>query len=212
MTSFVARTCLVLALVSASTPSLAADFGVSRVLDLSPERIASFKRTMREFGAHLTVEEAQAAGLDLTFEDVYDSPFVDPLAGGMEEAGAPHAASLAVAGRDLVFEEQFLIAGREGDFEDAAKKWLSRRVKGSDAARSERGSGFAPKFGWSDGPVIGVRKGALSATLGEWGWQVRWSHSLENHPGWVARVSAGVDDGEERIAFTIGRSLLRASR
>src|SRR5688572_7470581 len=136
MSSILRRSLLALALLPAA-PALSADLTnvASRVLDLSPERLASFKQTLREFGGQLTAEEAQAAGLDLTFEDVYDSPFVDPLAPGSDDASIPHEASLAVAGRDLVFEEQFLLEGREDDFEDAAKKWLSRRVKGSDAAR-----------------------------------------------------------------------------
>jgi hypothetical protein len=202
--------CAALAFASAAPSSPAADLA-ERVLDLSPERVAAFKKTLAEFGARRTLDHASAEGLDLAFQDVYDAPFILDDGSTPDNPRWEEGLPLGVTGRDLVAEEQFLIEGREDDVQDAARKWLSRRVKGSDAARSSRGSRLAPKFAWDDGPVVGVRKGPVSATVSEDGWQLRWSRSLPQRPGWVARVSAGVEDGEERVAFSIGRSLLRAA-
>lgn len=207
---------LAAALVLLSAPALgAADLpAVQRAVDLSPERLAAFQRTLSEFGSELTLEHARSAGLDLQFRETYMAPIapLPELGDDSLPAGVwGHALPVGITGRDLVFEEQFLMQGREEDFESAAKRWTSRAVKGSDAAQAERGSRFAPKFGWNDGPVVGFRKGPISASHSPDGWAVRYSRALPRHPGWVARVSAGMDDGHERIAFTIGRSLARST-
>lgn len=208
MPTFVHRSLLLLAFACLAVPASAGELAAAagRALDLTPERLAAFRTTLREFGAHLTVEEAQASGLDMRFEDVYESPFLDRSDDWLTEDVGP----LGPITRDVVAEERFLIEERQDDFEDAAKKWLSRRLKGSDAG-PDHGSRVSPKLGWNGGPVLGVRKGPLSASVGEFGWHVRFTKKLASHPGWVARVTAGVDDGEEKIAFTIGRSLLRST-
>lgn len=204
---------IIIALLLAPTASAAELASVAqRALDLSPERVAAFKQTLREFGTHLTLEGAQAQGLDLQLSDAYQAVHhLESEIGTLPAGDWGTALPVGLTGRDLVFEETFLMEGREDDFEDAAKRWLSRSIKGSDAARAERGSRFAPKFGWSDGPVVGIRRGPFSVNVEEDGWNLRWSHRLARHPGWVARVSAGMEDDEPRIAFKIGRSLVKAS-
>ena len=119
---------------------------------------------------------------------------------------------LSVWGRDVMHDEAFLIQGREDDFEDAARSWLVRKVKGSDSAAASRGDRFAPKFAWNDGPIVGFRRGPISAMIGEHEWTVRLSRPVKSLPGWVARVSFGEERGDQRVEFKIGRSLSRATR
>lgn len=181
-----------------------------RLLDLSPARIHAFQRTMRDFGGLLAAEEAAAAGLRL--ESRYDAPPILQRDGAGSDLADELVIPVGAWGSDPIADEQFLIAGREDDFEDAATSWLARRVKGSDAAAAARGNRLAPRFAWDDGPIVGVRKGPISASIGEDQWQVRFVHRISRWPGWAARVTVGHEDGDDRIAFTIGRSLRAATQ
>jgi hypothetical protein len=198
------------ALLGFGSPAMAGETFAERVLDLTPERLAAFKSALREFGANLNVEEARDSGIDFTFEESYLAPL--PF-----ETQAPSNPAyeewlpVGVSGRDPVTEEEFLLQGREDDFEDAARTWMTRKIKGSDIAHVSHPGRLEPKYAWNGGPVVGVRKGPLSAMVGSDLWEVRFTHRLRTHPGWSARVSAGVDDGEQKIAFSIGRSLLRST-
>ena len=119
---------------------------------------------------------------------------------------------VGVQGQDLVFQEQFAMAGREDDFQDASEKWLQRKVKGSDAAAMARGhNALSPRFAWDGGPLVGVNRGRFTVMGGENQLHAKWTQPL-SRPGWYARISAGTEDGDDRIAFSIGRSLLHASR
>lgn len=181
---------------------------VQRLTDLTPERVAAFRRTLVEMGA-----TAIGPQPGLHFRVQYEAP-------SLRLAPAPSARRFAdddtlvvppgLAGRDAWFDEQYVIAGREDDFEDAAEKWVTRKVKGSDGAAAHRGQRMAPKFGWDGGPLAGFRQGPISVMGGEDQWSVRFTHKMKR-PGWVARVGCGVEDGEERVAFSIGRSLFHAT-
>lgn len=177
-----------------------------RLTGLSPQRVAAFRKAMADLGG------SERASPSLHFLAEYETP--RPRLGSesvpallADDDSMPMSPGLV--GRDLWAEEEFLIEGREDDFQDASTKWLARRVKGSDAAATRRAGRFAPKFAWDDGPLAGFRRGSFSVMAGEDQWSLRWSRRMAR-PGWVARVSCGSEDGEERIAFTIGRSLLHA--
>ena len=119
---------------------------------------------------------------------------------------------VGVQGQDLVFQEQFVLAGREDDFEDAAEKWVQRKVKGSDAAAAARGRhALSPRYAWDGGPLIGLNRGPFTVMGGEDQLWAKWTQRL-SRPGWYARVAVGTEDGDDRVAFSLGRSLLHASR
>jgi hypothetical protein len=120
---------------------------------------------------------------------------------------------VGVQGQDLVFQEQFAMAGREGEFEDAAEKWLQRKVKGSDAAAAARGRhAISPRFAWDHGPIVGLNRRHLTVMGGADQAWVKWTEPIHRAPGWYARIYAGTDGGDDRAGFSIGRSLLHASR
>ncbi len=197
--------------LGAPLPALAVGSTAERILDLSPERLAAFKQAMRDIGGILTAEEAASEGLFLqsSYGDggllEYEPPAREAP---MDEIIVPPS----VMGRDLWHDEAFLMQGREDDFEDAARKWLVRRVKGSDAAAASRGGAFGAKFAWNDGPLLGFRQGPISALVGEHSWSVRVSRPIRSLPGWVARLSVGAKDGDTVVEFKVGRSLFRALR
>jgi hypothetical protein len=181
---------------------------VQRLTDLTPERVAAFRRTLAEMGATPLVPPPS-----LHFQVQYEAPSFRLSPAPAQRLFADDDTLVVppgIAGRDAWFEEQYVIAGREDDFEDAAEKWVTRKVKGSDGAAAHRGHRMAPKFGWDGGPLAGFRRGPISVMGGEDQWSVRFTHKMKR-PGWVARVGGGVEDGEERVAFTIGRSLFHAT-
>ena len=179
-----------------------------RLTDLTPERVAAFRRTLIEMGG------LQSDGMpSLSFQAQYVAPSYrlerEPalrLFADDDTLIVPPG----LAGRDAWADEEFVIAGREDDFEDAAEKWVTRKVKGSDGAAARRGPHVASKFGWDGGPLAGFRRGPVSFMAGEDQWSLRWTHKMDR-PGWVARVGCGVEDGEEKVAFSIGRSLFHAT-
>lgn len=208
------RRILPIALLLPATLSLASEpEGLGRrLLDLSPERMAAFQKALREFtGA------GQAATADFYFQARYEPTLSEerPRQPSMLRGAAAEAEDIRVPyGRDLSFEQEFLVAGREDDYIDAAKNWASRTIKGSDAAArapGRRNPGL--HAAWVDGPVVGVRTGPFLARVGSNGdWRVRYSRRLASHPGWVMRAWVGSDDGDEVAAFTIGRSLVASTR
>jgi hypothetical protein len=199
---------LLLASLLAAAPARAAqpDGALRRLLDLSPERIAAFQGALRDFGADLMADDQDG----LWMESSYEVPPDLTVATAIPD-GDPVRVPIGVQGRDLVADEQFLIAGREEDFEDAARWWVERKIKGSDAAAGARGSSLAPRYGWNGGPVVGFRKGPVTVSVGADLWKVRWSRRWSRLPDWSTNVSAGENDGEAKVAFTIGRSLYKAT-
>ena len=182
-----------------------------RLLDLSPERVAAFKQALRTFGG------SEASGLgDFYFQARYEPEMQGRPARlpAMLRADAEGADALRVPyGRDLSFEQSFIIAGREDDYLDAAKKWAGRTLKGSDAASTARDGGTRMNYAWNDGPIVGVGRGPMSARVGWDGdWRVRYSRPLRSHPGWVLRASVGQKDGEDVAQFSVGRSLFASTR
>ena len=114
--------------------------------------------------------------------------------------------------RDLVFEEQWLLAGREEEHEHAARHWLGRKLKGSDLRRSRRSaSPWGSRLAWDHGPLLGVGRGPMSLRVGESQWRLQWAKrwSRSGSP-WRARASVGEEDGDFRAEFLIGRTLLDA--
>ena len=190
---------------------LAAEPGeaVRRFLGVSPEQVAAFKHALHEF-AH----GVDAPSGDLYFQARYD------LASSNSVATAPAALRTSAAeledlrapmGRDLNFEQDFLIAGREDDYEDAARRWAAITLKGSGTP-----GGASPAhmtYAWNEGPLLGVTRGHISARAGVNGdWRIRYAVPIRSHPGWVARAWVGSNDGEEVAQFSIGRSLFASTR
>lgn len=184
--------------------------GVRRFLGVSPEQVAAFKQSLREFTHGL-----DAPGGDLYFQARYD------LASSNSVATAPAALRTSAAeledlrppmGRDLNFEQDFLIAGREDEYEAAAKRWAAIALKGNG---TQGGSSSAAHmtYAWNEGPLLGVTRGHISARAGWNGdWRIRYSRPIRSHPGWVARAWIGSSDGEEVAQFSIGRSLFASMR
>lgn len=111
--------------------------------------------------------------------------------------------------RDLVFEEQWLLAGREDDHQRAARHWLGRRLKGSDRRARSGGSAVRTQFAWDHGPLVGLGGGPFSVRAGASQWRLQWSKRWSRSQGaWRSRVWVGEDEGEFEARFLIGRSLL----
>jgi hypothetical protein len=111
--------------------------------------------------------------------------------------------------RDLVFEEQWLLAGREDDHERAARHWLGRRLKGSDLRSRSGPSPLKVKFAWDHGPLAGIGHGPYSVRAGASQWRLQWSKRWARSNGpWRSRVWIGEDDGDFQAQFMIGRTLL----
>jgi hypothetical protein len=174
------------------------------LLDLSPERIAAFNKALQDFaggwearGPELYFSARYASAPDGPPSCLVDSP------DGIGEVRVPY-------GRDVAFLEGFFIAGREEDYEHAARRWAGRTIKGSDAARdaADRGGRWQSRFDWNDGPVLGARRGGISGSVG-WNsdWKLRFSRPIAGHPGWTWRTWIGERDGETIAGFTVGRSL-----
>jgi hypothetical protein len=187
---------------AAVVPEATRDF-----LDISPERVAAFRATMREFvgGDADPVETSDGVLL----RSAYSAPppstfFSDPYD---EIASAP-----GIYGRDLVFEEEFLIQGREDEFRNASRRWIEREVKGSDAAARRRmasGNKFRLKGGWDHGPVAGFGYGPMSVTASDHEWRLKGRWDVGSH-GWIATAWLGEERGDEAVGFTFGRTLSRA--
>ena len=93
--------------------------------------------------------------------------------------------------RDLVFEEQWLLAGREDEHERAARHWLGRRLKGSDRRAGGGGSIVKAHFAWDHGPLVGAGTGPFSVRAGESQWRLQWSKRWSRSGGpWRSRVWA----------------------
>lgn len=174
------------------------------LLDLSPERIAAFNQALHDFAGGW-----EADGAELYFSARYGpTPGARPAClneapDGIGEIRVPY-------GRDVSFLEDFFIAGREDDYEHAARRWAGRTIKGSDAARdaADRAGRWQSRLDWNDGPVIGARRGPFSASAG-WNsdWKLRYARPIAALPGWTWRTWIGERDGETIAGFTIGRSL-----
>jgi hypothetical protein len=174
-------------------------------LDLSPDRVAAFNQALRDF----TGAEWTTAAYGLSFEASYQTP----VAGRSKLESDLGVGEVTVpTGRDVTFEEAFLVGDREVDYERAARRWVSDQFRGGDGG----GGGFGRWHAlgdWQGGPVVGFRRGIVSASVGEDGyWRVRISHAMANHPGWAWRAWAGEKDGEQVAGFTIGRSLYASRR
>jgi len=189
-------------------PSLASagDFGdrAAAALDLTPERLDAFQRTLREFNG--SMDSAQSTSGDLWLTSSYLTPTF------MDEAEQADLVLPTDGGlRDVSWMEAFVIEGREDDFEDAASKWLTRKLKGSSMTPRDGSShGFTTKFGWNDGPIVGLRRGPLTAEMRPDGWRLRLTKRIGQR-GMLARAWVGEVDGDMACAFTIGRSLFRAT-
>lgn len=177
-----------------------------RLTSVTEERVLAFRRAMAE----LSGVDLGASTLHFRADYATGAPRLVPET---RTSRFPEDDTIIMSpgmvGRDLWAEEMFLLEGREDDFYDASRKWMSRKIKGSDAASLRRGGRISPKFAWDDGPLAGFRRGPISVMAGEDQWSLRWSRKMAR-PGWVARIGCGVEDGEERIAFSIGRSLFHA--
>lgn len=178
-----------------------------RLTDLRPQRLAQFRKALAEFGSF-------GAGSPMLHFRVDYQPATPPVLPEKRQAlfdDDTLRVPPGVAGRDAWADEQFVIAGREEQFQDAAEDWVERRIKGSDAmARTRSSREVAPKFGWDGGPLAGFRYGPVSVMGGENQFHIKYTHRMKR-PGWIARVGCGVEDGEERVAFSIGRSLYHAT-
>jgi hypothetical protein len=183
----------------------AGDFGshAAAALDLTPDRLEAFQRTMREFSG--SMDSPQALRGDLWLTSSYVTPTFFDESWEAELAAVPTDGGL----RDAAWMESYLIEGRDDDFEDAAGKWLERKLKGSTMTPHGPSSGFATKLGWSDGPVVGLRHGVFTAEMRPDGWRLRLSKSFGQR-GMVARAWIGEVDGDMQCRFTIGRSLFHA--
>lgn len=182
---------------------------LQRILDLTPERLAAFKSALRDFGDYMLVDDPDGLWLESSYRTEADAP---ERRASFDDAAEDVRVPVGVQGRDLVAEEQFLIAGREDDFEDAARWWVERQLKGESGLAGSGGGSrrLQPRYGWNGGPEIGFRLGRVTTMARQDGWKVRWSHGWASRPGWSTRVSCGVNDGDERVALTVGRSLFRS--
>lgn len=203
--SFALRLCSAAAFLSGAWP--AAGAGPRAVPQAenapSPDRIAAFNRTLREVGDQVPPDD------DLRFEARYIAPPFLPAPRARDET-RDVVVPLGGASSDPVRDERFLLQGREKDFEDAAEKWAVRSLTPKSATGTGHRRLFAPKLSWHGGPVAGFRGGPVTVTAGEDRWGVRFSRSLRHRPGWQVRVSVGQEDGENHVAFSLGRSLLRS--
>jgi len=171
-------------------------------------RASSVREALAEMLADRSWERERQTDLFLT--ESHSSP--PPGARVSAEDWSDIRVPVGLQGQDLVFQERFIIENREEDFEDASEKWVARKLKGSDAAAAARGRlALSPRFGWDGGPIVGMNRGRFTVMGGEDQLHVKWTHQMLR-PGWRARISVGTEDGEDRVAFSIGRSLLRASR
>lgn len=181
---------------------------LQRLLDLTPERLDAFRSALRDFGDYMLVDDADGLWLESSYRTPTEVPERRAHDAGADDLRVP----VGVQGRDLVAEERFLIAGREDDFEDAARWWVERQLKGESGITGSGGGspGIQPRYGWNGGPELGFRLGRVTTMVRQDGWKVRWSHGWASRPGWATRVSCGVNDGDERVALTVGRSLFRS--
>ena len=206
------RSLLPLSLVAllGSGSARASDVGEAAraLLDLSPERIAAFNQALHDFAGGW-----DAGGAELYFSARY-APSADATPSCLQENEDGIGEVRVPYRRDLSYFEDFFIAGREDDYEHAARRWVGRTLKGSDAARdaADRAGRWQSRFDWNDGPVAGARRGPIYLTAGWNGdWKVRYSRPIAGRPGWTWRTWIGERDGETIAGFTIGRSLFAST-
>lgn len=172
---------------------------VRELVGLTPERVERFRLAMRDyFGGRATPEEIA----ELAFESRFTAPPSELDMGG--------EVVLGLDGRDLVYEEDFVLAGREDEFVRAAKASVRRRLGSSRPSGGSGRSAVRARAGWSHGPWIGVRAGHATARIGTDGWRLAVSRAFTTRSGapWHARGWVAREDGDTRVAFTVGRSLL----
>ncbi len=173
-------------------------------------RLAMRAMGVREALAEMMDDRSWEKNTELFFQESHVTP--PPAARVTNEDWEDIRVPVGVQGQDLVFQEQFVMAGREDDFEDAAEKWVQRKLKGSDAAAAAHGhNALSPRVAWDHGPLIGVNRGRFTVMGGEDQLHAKWTQRL-SRPGWYARISAGTEEGDETVAFSLGRSMLHASR
>ncbi len=200
-----------LLLLCFSSPAAAGSIGIISIPDLPDlkDRVHAFRQALRDITlepaspTHSAPDSAQhLAGDALNLESSFR--FTERLERAEldEHPGMPGR-------RDLVFEEQWLLRGREDDHQRAAKHWMGRRIKGSDL-RSHRSDSFLKaKFAWDHGPLVGVGHGPFSVRAGSSQWRLQWSKRWARSSGpWRSRVWVGEDEGEFKAEFLIGRTLL----
>jgi hypothetical protein len=169
----------------------------------TPERVAGFKEALRTFAAS-DVDFPVPADTDLLILTSYDAPAgLPPLIPGVRAD---------IGGRDLVFEERFLVAGREQDFERAARRWLSRQLDGPRVAAIGGRGGSRAHVGWHRGPTLGIAAGPLRAHVesGSWRLKVTGPRLRVGRGTWSISGYAGESDGDVRVGFLLGRSLLES--
>lgn len=121
-----------------------------------------------------------------------------------EPPGIPHL-------RDLAFEEQWLLVGREDAHERAARHWIGRKLKGSDRRARSDGARWRTRLAWDHGALVGVGRGPVSVRFGESQWRLQWAQRwTRSGSPWRARAVVGEEDGEFRAEFLLGRTLLDA--
>lgn len=173
------------------------------LLDLTPERIEAFRTAWREFSG-LELDRIDAS---MEFESEF---FATP-----ELLEHPDLRSALPQSRDYAADEEFMIAGREDEYEDAARDWVERRLKGSATTERRRTPGTVrARLAWDHGPLVGAAKGPLGFQVGEDRWRLRLSKPIRMSSGqtWMLRGFLGEEHGEGwQCGITIGRNLL-ASR
>lgn len=202
------RTLLLAATVAALVAPSVTARGVGEIVGLTPDRIERFRVTLQDFLSSRT-----PAPDVLALESAWSTPLLSEI--------ESDRIVVPLGGRDLVFEEQFLVSGREDEHADAARRWVERSLKGSsnepvpvaEQARARR-AGLSPRLGWDHGPTAGFRAGPVKATVGEGAWRVRYDRMLRRSSGspWRASAWVGEEDGEHEAGFLIGRTLLAATR
>lgn len=197
---------LLVLLFSATSASAGTD-GFIAIPDIPElkDRVRVFRQALRE----VTVDpEPAAAPAALSSDDVLSLEcrhrFLQSLGRPDldEHPGMPGR-------RDLVFEEQWLLAGREEDHEDAARHWLGRHLKGSERRVKDGRSPIKAKVSWDHGPLLGIGHGPVSLRAGGSQWRLQWSTRWARSGGpWRSRAAIGEEDGDFKVEFMIGRSLL----
>ena len=200
-------TLLALGLAGVAHAELAHPAG-ARLLDLTPERVAAFRQALHEFATPARHAPTFVAS-ELSLASRYTVP--PPLLNGPLLGGLPPLP--VTPGRDVVFEESVFLTGREDHVRRAARSWLERSVKGSSSHRSTTDSPWGLRAAWNHGPLLGVRRGLVSAQAGPSSWRVSLRRPLPagGRSPWSLGASVGAEDGHLMASVVMGRSLRRAS-
>jgi hypothetical protein len=181
--------------------------GVGSLVGLSAERVERFREALREF----FWQQPVATGPDVL---VIESAWSAPPSRAWEEAWDERSLRAPFT-RDLAFEEELFLRGREEDYEDAARDWVEDSLKGSlPSPRPGRlaGLGVSPSLEWRGGPWLSAKSGPFTFGAGDGGWRVRYRRRvpLPGGTSWSLRVAVGEDDGEPLARFSFGRRLRNA--